>query len=156
MIRISLLTLFISLLAGCSSVQTQVEHLNISISHSDVSSWLNLMPPGPASFHITGTLSVANEEEYEIAGLSLNEITIFQENESIYFFKPEFETEDDNSKPVVIKAGEVINYRFYKKNGLIVKENLDPEKRISANLKFNLRDNVFEYVIPDIQIEKAY
>jgi hypothetical protein len=151
-----LFSISIILLISCSSVKTDEEILNISITHSDVNSWLNLMPNDSPSFHITGVVKIKNEESYNIIGINLSEIIILQDNEPLYFIEPVFEPVSTDKTIKKIEAGKVIEYRFMVKNGLEIKPELDPDKIISAKLRFLSREKQFEYIIPDIFIEKAY
>ncbi|MDO8549967.1 MAG: hypothetical protein Q7S39_07455 [Ignavibacteria bacterium] len=150
---ISTVSLFLNC---CGTVKTQADQLNISINHSDIYSWLNLMPGGPPSFHITGNLTIKNEESYEIKELNLNEIILTQQDIPLYHFEPLLEPVNENISGKNLEAGEEKEFRFGVKSGLEVKPELDSEKPITARLVFNSGEKIFEYVIYNIQIEKAY
>jgi hypothetical protein len=114
------------------------------------------MPGGPPSFHITGNLIIKNEGTYEIEELNLNEIILTQEDKPVYGFEPIFESINKNILGKNLAAGEEKVFHFGVKKGLEVRPELDSEKSITARLIFSSGEKIFEYVIPDIKIEKAY
>ncbi len=150
---VSAVLLFFS---SCGTVKSHSDQLKISIVHSDIYCWLNLMPGGPASFHITGNLTIKNEESFEIKELILKEIILTQEDKPVYSFEPILESVSENKAGENLTGGEKKEFRFGVKTGLEVKPELDPEKTITARLIFNSDEKKFEYVIPDIKIEKAF
>jgi hypothetical protein len=114
------------------------------------------MPGGPSSFHIIGNLTIKNLEPNEIRELNLIEIILTQENKDVYSFEPSFESINENAPDKNLKAGEEKDFRFGVKTGLKIKPELESGKTITAGLIFVSGEKVFEYIIPDIGIEKAY
>ena len=143
-------------LNSCGTVKSHSDQLKISINHSDISYWLNLMPGGPASFHITGNLKVKNLESYDIKELNLNEIILTQEDKPVYRFEPVLESLNENIPGKTLTVGEEKEFRFGVKTGLEVKPELDSEKTVTVHLAFSSGEKIFEHLISDIKIEKAY
>jgi len=142
--------------SSCGTFKSQSDQLKISIKHSYIYSWLNLMPGGPPSFHITGDLTIKNLESYEIKELNLIEIILIQKDKPVYRFEPVFESINESMSGKNLEAGEEKEFRFGVKSGLEVKPELNSEKSITVRLIFNSGEKIFEYSIPDIKIEKTY
>jgi hypothetical protein len=142
--------------SGCGGQKESGNNLlNISVKHTYIYSWLNLMPGSPSSFHITGNLRITNSGNAAVDNISLIEITISQNNFVIYKFSPEFETihpEEDHS----LRKNEVKEFRFNTNTRLSISPELKADKTIDAKLIFSSGGRTSEYMIKDIVIEKAY
>lgn len=147
----------ISLIFTCCSGQKNTSNgsAKVGVNHTYIYAWLNLMPGGPSSFHITGNLRITNHEDLQIDNISIKEAIVSQNGNIIYKFSPEFETihpEEDFS----LRKNEVKEFRFNTTSRLSVSPELDADKLIDAKLIFKSGDKIFEYVINNITIEKAY
>lgn len=80
--RISSLVLAYLLLTSCSAniAEKHFDKLNIKII--DVQSWLNLMPGGPGSFHISGKYELPNEMDEK--KIFLDRIIVLDDKVEIY------------------------------------------------------------------------
>ncbi|MDT3697183.1 MAG: hypothetical protein ROY99_12435 [Ignavibacterium sp.] len=132
---ISVLYLF-SLLISCSTGLSQKEFEDLNIKISNIQSWLNLMPGGPGSFHITGKYELPeNLNEKEIF---LDKIIIMEKDKEIYsltaelqlFYNSEmgikeftfsnyYQTKID---PVLIKKDTIEVKLIFSVNGLLIRK----------------------------------
>lgn len=129
---------------------------DISVSHSDIYAWLNLMPGGPSSFHITGNLIITHNEWESNDDIVLKNIIITQEEEPLYRFEPVFEPVPEQEVDLKTRKENDKHFRFMVKSGLKISPDLNSEKTIDAKLIFNFGDTIFEYSITDIFVEKTY
>jgi hypothetical protein len=149
-----ILLILLPVFFSCSSGEITNDSLKISVTHTYVYSWLNMMPGSPPSFHITGNLRIMNYRDGSINDLSLNEIVITQDNNVIYKFKPAFET-IHSFEDYSFKKNEVKEFRF-SSSRLSIAQELNADKTIDAGLSFTSGGKTLEYMISDITIERTY
>ncbi len=129
--------------------------LKISVEDVKVESWLNLMPGGPGSFHITGEIKMKNQGEQEVDSLSLSKISILQNDKQIYSFTPIFKSKIE-SKSNELMVGEEKDFLFYTQTGLSINNELNTDLPIKIVLFFNYGSSVLPYEIKDLKVEKIY
>ncbi len=158
MIRIFLFIIItLQFFSGCCSVsQTHNNLLNISVNHSGIYCWLNLMPGGKPTFHISGNLAIKNEETFKIKKIGLKEIILLQDDNPIYKFNPLFEPVNEDTSDKELKIEETKDFHIGLRSGLSIATELDSERPINAKLFFVSDEKTFEYNILNIRIEKAY
>lgn len=80
--RISSLVLAYLLLTSCSASKSDKDFDSLNIKVVDVQSWLNLMPGGPGSFHISGKYELPNEMDEK--KIFLDRIIVLDDKVEIY------------------------------------------------------------------------
>src|SRR5690606_5805848 len=80
------LILFLFLL-NCSGMK-EVKDAHPEIKILEINSWLNLMPGGPGSFHLSGELAVHLADDDMIFDINISEISVYSNQELLYRFKP--------------------------------------------------------------------
>jgi hypothetical protein len=99
--RISLLTLtiiFLQLFNSCSSSFSEEEFDKLNIRIGDVESWLNLMPGGPGSFHVSGKYELP--EELDEKKIFLDKIIVTDNEKEIYTLIAELNFVNNSEKEV--------------------------------------------------------
>jgi hypothetical protein len=81
--RISSLLLVYLLLTSCSANISGKDFDSLNIKVVDVQSWLNLMPGGPGSFHISGKYELPDEMDEK--KIFLDRIIVLDNKIEIYF-----------------------------------------------------------------------
>lgn len=145
--------LFLTFLS-CSGLK-EVENTEVDIKIIEINSWLNLMPGGPGSFHLSGEFAVSSDTENMIMNLNLKEISVFQKENLLYRFEPVSNysrTESDlssNSKRIEI-------YQFYTEKGLEIRESLLGDNVIKVQLNFDVDDEKIIRILDDVEVTRAY
>jgi hypothetical protein len=148
--------IIILIFSGCSGKKsTAADSLKISVKHTYIYAWLNLMPGGPSSFHITGNLRITNDDNSSVNNITLSEVIIYQDNAVIYKISPVFET-IHREEDYFLKKNEVKEFRFSTDSRLSISPELESDNSIDAELIFSSEGKTFEYIIKDILIEKTY
>lgn len=139
------LLIFIS----CSNSLIQIEKISEQIIIVDTQTWINLMPGGPGSFHITG--------EYEIdksfsKDLKLMKLIVSTDNKTIYDIKSgnivnELQADETDQK---------LKYRFNTQPGIKLNESIRIVEKINLKLVFNFNGNIIEKMISDVYLTRAY
>ena len=149
---INLLVLLISL--NCSGLK-EVHNTDVDIKIVEINSWLNLMPGGPGSFHLSGEFAVYSDNDNMIMELDLKEVSVFSKEDLLYRFKPVVNysrTEPDYSTdPKKIEV-----YQFFTESGLEIREVLMGENLINIELTFNVDDDEMTMTVNDIELTRAY
>lgn len=144
----------IFLFETCCSQQTDSK-LNLIVNPIKIDAWLNLMPGGPGSFHISGEIKVKNEEKFLIKNLSLSKLTVIQNEKKIYdivpVMLPKIESEDQD-----IRIDDEKDFHFYTKSGLAISKDLKEENSINLILMFTGDNKIYLHQIDNIKIEKVY
>lgn len=145
--------LFLTFLS-CSGLK-ELENTEVDIKIIEINSWLNLMPGGPGSFHLSGEFAVSSDTENMIMNLNLKEISVFQKENLLYRFEPVSNysrTESDlssNSKRIEI-------YQFYTEKGLEIRETLLGDNVIKVQLNFDVDDEEIIRILDDVEVTRAY
>ena len=132
---------------SCSSSVLDKNQLDNQIKIFEVQAWLNLMPGGPGSFHILGQYSISSELNPEL--IQLKEIIVLSNEKQIYKITPITEINYTISK----KKNE---FSFYSDNHLKIAEEIRYKNEISAIMVFTSGDEIFEKIISQIELTRAY
>lgn len=149
---INLLVILISL--NCSGLK-EVHNTDIEIKIVEINSWLNLMPGGPGSFHLSGEFAVYSDTDNMIMEVDLKEVSVFSKEDLLYRFKPVFNysrTEPDYSPD----PKKIDLYQFFTESGLEIREVLMGENLINIELTFNVDDDEITMTVNDIELTRAY
>lgn len=141
------LLVFGFMLTACSSNLTEKDLDRLNIKIVDVQSWLNLMPGGPGSFHISGKYQLPedlNEKE-----IFLEKIIVFDNEKEIYNLTAEIQF--ISNSPNGIKEFTFSNYYQTKIEKILMqKENID------VRLVFSINGNLIPKDFKSIQLTRAY
>ena len=134
---------------SCSNSQIQLEKLSEQIIIVDMQAWINLMPGGPGSFHITG--------EYEInksvaEDLKLKKIIVYADSRNIY----DIQSGKFTSEFQVDEKSQNLKYRFNIQPGLKLNDSIRIVEKIDIKLIFDYSDKEFEKMINDVYLTRAY
>ncbi len=152
----SIILLVILLITSCASSEKANVELSLEVLKSEINAWLNLMPGvSPGKFHLTGDVSLQNNNDEELNNINLDNITVYSSGEVIYSFKPYFihKMEGDNFS---LKTGMEKVFTFGIENGLKIDERLGKNKFININLNFISDKGSCSYSIDSIKVEEAY
>lgn len=141
------LLVFGFMLTACSSnlAEKDLDKLNIKIL--DVQSWLNLMPGGPGSFHISGKYQLPedlNEKE-----IFLEKIIVFDNEKEIYSLTAELQF--ITNSPAGVKEFTFSNFYQTKIEPIIMQK-----ESIDVKLVFSINDNLITKYFKSIQLIRAY
>jgi hypothetical protein len=139
---------------SCTNYGKQSD-LSLSIEKIKIESWLNLMPGGPGSFHLSGEILIKNEENHEVGNLNLSLITVRHDDELLYSFKPVFKTKSENEDCHILMDQEK-DFLFYTQSGLPINKKLNTEIPVTILLEFNADDANFTYEVEKVKVEKVY
>lgn len=141
------LLVFGFMLTACSSNLTEKDLDKLNIKIVDVQSWLNLMPGGPGSFHISGKYEFPqglNEKE-----IFLEKIIVLDNDKEIYNLIAELQF--ISNSPNGIKEFTFSNYYQTKIEKILMqKENID------VRLVFSINGNLIPKDFKSIQLTRAY
>jgi hypothetical protein len=143
---------FISL--NCTGLK-EVHNTDFEIKIIEVESWLNLMPGGPGSFHLSGEFSIHTDPDNVIMDLKLSEITVYSGEDLLYAIKPVFQysrTEPDYS----MNKNKIEVYQFYTESGLEINEILMGNNKINVEFNFVVEEEVIKKTMNDIEVTRAY
>lgn len=147
-IKILLVINFITIFS-CSNSQIPINKIAERIIIVDMQAWINLMPGGPGSFHLTG------EYEFDVKDypkLVLSGIIVYADGQSIYKinsrqFSNELQTNNQNQHP---------KYRFNIQPGLKLNEQIRTSEMIDIELQFDYNGELIEKAIKNIYVTRAY
>ncbi|MFZ1519997.1 MAG: hypothetical protein WAU11_14555 [Ignavibacteriaceae bacterium] len=137
--RISSLVLAYLLLTSCSASKSEKVFDSLNIKVVDVQSWLNLMPGGPGSFHISGKYELPNEmdekkifldriivldDKVEIYSMiaELHYINILLNGKKEFIFTNRHPTKID---PILMKRDSIDLQLVFSINGTLIKKNFN-------------------------------
>jgi len=152
-----ILTLFILGLVGCSSSTLEIRKVekisegiykdDLRINIKKIYAWVNLMPGSKARFHITGSIELLEDSEYDLENVSIKKINIVQNKKSIYQFTPKMEEKLLENKKSIL---------FSTIRGLLLTSALDREKGIDVKLLISDSSSEIIYLIPDVKISEVH
>lgn len=149
-IKISFLfNLIFLVFLSCSNSHIQQNNMDEQINILDMQAWINLMPGGPGSFHLTGEYEI---DEVENGKLLLTEIKVYSENKIIY----EVSSSDFS---IELQTGENIKklkYRFNVQPGLKLNEMIRTSEKIDIKLIYDFNGNSVEKKLNNIFVTRAY
>jgi hypothetical protein len=144
-----LYSLLFLIFVSCSNSQIEQGKMAERMYIVDMQAWINIMPGSQGSFHLTG--------EYQFDGAEnekpiLKEIKVYSENKIIY----EIDSQNFSNELQTEKKDQNSLYRFITQQGLKLNETIRTVAKIDIKLKFNFNNNLFEKIINDIDVTRAY
>jgi hypothetical protein len=128
--------------------------LNIKVDPVKTYAWLNLMPGGKPSFHLSADIKIKNNSNVPVTNLTLHQIVVYEDTNKIEGFKPVFVNRKDDSDNNFI-PGEVKDFSITAPDRVNF-EKLYKLKEINLLLQFSSGDKMFEYMINNVKIERVY
>lgn len=151
MIFVSILSIFF--ICNCAGIKETCSDVEVKVL--EINSWLNLMPGGPGSFHLSGEFSLLRENQEVECEISIEKIQVYYSDKLIYTFKPVMQysrTEQDSNQPKHLMKV----YQFFTETGLEILEPMMAAEFIDVELLFKVDDkNVFER-INEVELTRAY
>lgn len=147
-LRLSLLLImYFSFFISCSTNISEKEFDTLNIKIVDVQSWLNLMPGGPGSFHITGKYELPeNLNEKEIF---LDKIIILDNEKEIYSLTAELQFV--NNSTTGIKEFTFTNHYQTKIDPILMQKD-----SIDIQIVFSINGTSIPKEINKIPLTRAY
>lgn len=137
----------IEIITSCSADLSEKTFDNLNIKIVDVQSWINLMPGGPGSFHITGKYEMSeNLDEREIF---LDKIIVLDNGKEIYSLTAELQF--INNSPIGIKEFTFTNFYQTKIEPILMQRD-----SIDVQFVFSVSGGSFEKDVNKIQLTRAY
>ncbi len=162
--RLSLLFLFLNIfsyslgLTGCSSPEVIKKggNLDLIVQPAMINVWVNLMPgTNKPKLHVLGETNVKNQSKEPIRNLIIKNITIYQNNESLFDFVPSFEQQNVTGS-IDFLPGELRLYAFGSKSGLDVVSDLNFDEPITLVVEFSSLGDTYYAKIKGVQIKRVY
>jgi hypothetical protein len=154
-IKVSLFSLMLCLITiGCAGTMPDSNQLVITVKTLKLAAWINMMPGGKPSFHLSGEIEIKNTGDEIVSTLNLDQIAIYNNTTDVYKFKPVFNNKKeaaDNDilpkaqKDYFIASPDKINTDKFK--------NLDSIKLL---LSFSSGGKRFEFETDNIKIQRVY
>lgn len=149
--------LFVFLLVGCSSsipetrtvakISEEIYKNDLRINIKQIYAWVNLMPGAKSRFHITGSIELLEDTEYDIENVTIKKINIIQNKNTIYQFTPKIEAKIEQNKK---------SFLFSTIRGLLLTSILNREKTIDVELLFSDSSSEIMHLIPNVEIYEAH
>lgn len=139
--------LTVIIVCDCSSTPIVDDTFGSKIMIKDIEAWLNLMPGGPGSFHITGKYSLSdgvNENE-----VFLDKIIIKENEQTIYNFQAEIQLIDNDKNGIK-------EFIFLNPSNTIINPMLKEKENIDVTLVFSFNAKMVEKSFQNIPLTKAY
>ena len=148
-IMIILLTSIFIVSLSCSTTNNQDANLDQKIIVNDIQVWLNLMPGGPGSFHISGKFDYNDLTETKI---KLKNIYIYCFEKLIYDIEPELFLEKKNTS----FNPRTKTFQFYNQSGLRIDDVLMSTEKLDVNFVFDIDGLLVNKFAKDVQLTRAY
>ena len=139
---------------GCSHQENMKENY-ISIKELKLNSWMNLMPGGQPSFHISGEVRIKNGESIDITNLKLESINVFQNSELLGSLKPDFNIKNENEDNIIPVDSER-SYFFKAKMPSKVITNFNEDEPVNMKFLFRWADKSYLHDIENVKVQKVY
>ena len=148
-ILINILLLGFIVSYSCTSSKNDKANLEQKIILSDIQAWLNLMPGGPGSFHISGAFDLNDSSDVNI---NLKNIYIYSSDKMIYNINPEFSIQGES---ISIKPWTKV-FQFHNKGRLNIDEALRSTEKIDVRLVFEIDGYSIEKFVKNVELTRAY
>ncbi len=155
--KYSIFVIALVIFVGCSSTLPEIKTIvkdeesiyesGLRINVKQIYAWVNLMPGAKARFHITGSVELLEDSEYDINNVTIKKIKIIQNNNTIYQFTPKIEETTELNKKLFL---------FSTVRGLLLTSALNREKAIEVELLLSDSSSEIVYLIPDVKISEVH
>lgn len=146
-IKTLIIILAVIFISGCSSSQNVDDVFGSKIIIKDIDAWLNLIPGGPGSFHITGKYFLSDElNEKEVY---LDKIIIKENEQTIYNFQAEIQLIDHDKNGTK-------EFIFLNPSNTIINPMLKDKENIDVTFVFSYNSKMIEKSFQNIPLTKAY
>lgn len=146
---LKVILLFAIILISCSASNDQSITNKDKIDIIDLEAWLNVMPGGPGSFHITGKYQC---NDFSDCNSELISIKISSGNDILY----ELNTSDINIDKQVDGESGQIAYQFFNNPGLKLNNAINMIEKIDVRLIFKTDSILVEKELKDVSLTRAY
>ena len=146
------------IMIGCSSSKTIKSGgtLNLMVKPNVMNVWVNLMPgTRKPKLHVLGEANVKNLSDNPIKNLVINKIEIYQDQESLFSFTPDFDQQNVTGS-LEFLPGELRLYAFSTKSGLDVVQNLNFDEPISVVIEFSSYGDTYFATVDSVKIKRVY
>ncbi|HCY77947.1 MAG TPA: hypothetical protein DHV28_18730 [Ignavibacteriales bacterium] len=146
---LKVIILFAMILISCTASNNQSIRDKDKINIIDLEAWLNVMPGGPASFHITGKYQC---NDFSNCNAGLTTIKISSDNDILY----ELNTSEINIDKQVDRESGQIAYQFFNNPGLKLIASINMIEKIDVRLIFKTDSILVEKELMNIPLTRAY
>lgn len=159
-IFVGLLLLFI--LGACSATseenKTEIENSTpvkadapeiVKYSFNELESWINLMPGGSDTFHLSGDLVVTNKSALNLVKAKILNVLIYQDGKELYDFKPE-------SKKGSVSKEESVYFQFSTKRGMKISGVFNPELPVTVEVNITDGKENMVVTVDKVIVQKIY
>ncbi|HQF43285.1 MAG TPA: hypothetical protein PK073_10275 [Ignavibacteriaceae bacterium] len=147
LIKLFAMFVFVLSLTGCSSTQALNDLFETKIIIKEIEAWLNLMPGGPGSFHITGKYFLSDELADD--EVFLDKVIITEGEQTYYNIKPEIHPQESDQKGLK-------EFQFYNSIDTSINPMLRNKDKIDVKLIFSYNKNLIEKSFRNVQLNKVY
>ncbi len=146
---LKVIILFAMVLISCSASNNQSIAYKDKLDIIDLEAWLNVMPGGPGSFHITGKYQC---NDFSICNSELTSIKISSDNDILY----DVNTSEINIDKQVDGESGQIAYQFFNNPGLKLNAAINMIEKIDVRLIFKIDSILVEKELMNIPLTRAY
>ena len=143
LIKLFAMFVFVLSLTGCSSTQALNDLFETNIIIKEIEAWLNLMPGGPGSFHITGKYFLSDELADD--EVFLDKVIITEGEQTYYNIKPEIHPQESDQKGLK-------EFQFYNSIDTSINPMLRNKDKIDVKLIFSYNKNLIEKSFRYVQL----
>ncbi|GJQ61808.1 MAG: hypothetical protein SCALA702_08610 [Melioribacteraceae bacterium] len=118
-------------------------------SFNELESWINLMPGGSDSFHLSGDLVITENSGLNLKNAQILEVVVFQDGKQLYEFKPE-------TKKGYVSEEESAYFQFSTKRGLKISGLLKTEFPIVVEVHLTDGDENMVVTVDKVLVQKIY
>lgn len=133
---------------GCCTTTQIIKDNNLpEVKIEMLNAWLNLMPGGPGSFHVSGTISVTPDSLDELKSFSVEEILIYKDIKPVYAVIPELNRHEKDRKIII---------DFYSKDEMKIKNEILDSDSVKVSLKLSAGSKQSVFLNRTVKLERAY
>jgi len=144
----------IFLYGGCAEKMPENNKLNLTINVIKSYSWINLMPGGEPSFHLSCELRIKNNSDVPVENLKLQQVIMLDDTLEILKFKPLF-VNRKNKSDMSLLPNEAKDFSIAAPDKINI-DKLSDNKVVSLLLNFSSEGKMFEYKIDSVKIDRVY
>jgi len=116
---------------------------------NEIESWMNLMPGGESSFHLSGDVILTELCGLDMKSTRMLNVAIVQDNKTLIEFKP-------NSSKGDVTGNNSSYFQFSTNRGIKMPPLFNAEKSITAILSFTDGKDEFKVSIDELTVQKIY